>query len=123
MAALDLVVSTEDKLALFTHHWSPKVIAEANGWEVKLVKVAGEFVPHEHADVDEIFFVLAGELDIRLAGRPDVRLRAGQLFVVPRGVTHQPVAAAECHLMLLEPGGVVNTGDTGGGLTTPDEWI
>jgi mannose-6-phosphate isomerase-like protein (cupin superfamily) len=94
MAAPDLVVSTEDKLALFTQHWSPKVIAEANGWEVKLVKVAGEFVPHEHADVDEIFFVLAGELDIRLAGRPDVRLRAGQLFVVPRGVTHQPVAAA-----------------------------
>ena len=69
MAAPDVVVNTEDKLALFTRHWSPKVIAEANGWEVKLVKVAGEFVPHEHADVDEIFVVLAGALEFRLAAR------------------------------------------------------
>jgi len=123
VAAPDLVVNTADKLALFPQRWSPKVIAEANGWEVKLVKVAGEFVPHAHADVDEVFLVLAGEVEIRLTGRPDVRLRAGELFVVPRGVVHQPVAPAECHLMLLEPGGVVNTGDTGGSLTARDEWI
>lgn len=123
MAAPDVVVNTEDKLALFTRHWSPKVIAEANSWEVKLVKVAGEFVPHEHTDVDEIFLVLAGELEIRLSGRPDVRLGPGELFVVPRGVVHQPVARAECHLMLLEPAGVVNTGGSGGSLTARDEWI
>lgn len=123
MAAPDVVVKTEDKLALFTEHWSPKVIAEANGWEVKLVKVAGEFVRHEHADADEIFFVLAGELEIRLDGRPDVSLRAGELFVVPRGVTHQPVAPAEAHLMLLEPANVTNTGSTGGPLTARDEWL
>lgn len=123
MAAPGDAVSIEDKLALFTAHWSPKVIAEANGWEVKLVKVAGEFVRHEHADVDEVFLVLAGELEIRLDGRPDVSLRAGDLFVVPRGVVHQPVARAECHLMLLEPGNVVNTGASGGPLTARDEWI
>lgn len=123
MAAPDVVVDTEEKLALFTRHWSPKVVAEANGWEVKLVKVAGEFVPHEHADVDEIFLVLAGDLEIRLEGRPDVSLRAGELFVVPRGVVHQPVARAECHVMLLEPGNVVNTGSSGGTLTARDEWL
>ncbi len=122
MAAPGVVVNTEDKLALFTRHWSPKVVAEANGWEVKLVKVAGEFVEHDH-DVDELFLVLAGELEIRLEGRPDVSLRAGDLFVVPRGVVHQPVARAECHLMLLEPGNVVNTGSGGGALTARDEWI
>lgn len=123
MAAPDAVVNTADKLALFSQHWSPKVVAEANGWEVKLVKVAGEFVPHEHADVDEIFLVLAGELEIRLDGRPDVVLRPGELFVVPRGVVHQPVARAECHLMLLEPADVVNTGSSGGELTARDEWL
>ena len=125
MAAPDVVVSTEDKLALVTAYWSPKVIAETNGWEVKLVKVAGEFVPHEHADVDEVFLVLAGALSAPLGsdGRPDVALRTGDLFVVPRGVVHQPVARAECHLMLLEPGNVVNTGDSGGPLTAQDEWI
>lgn len=98
-------------------------MGEASGWEVKLVKVFGEFVPHEHADADEIFLVRAGELEIRLDGRPDVVLRPGELYVVPRGVTHQPVARAECHLMLLEPAGVVNTGSSGGDLTARDEWL
>jgi mannose-6-phosphate isomerase-like protein (cupin superfamily) len=110
------VVDLRDKLSLFSEHWSPKVVATLNDYEVKVVKVKGEFVWHSHADTDELFLVVDGSLTIRLPDG-DVQLAPGQLFVVPRGVEHCPVAADEASLLLIEPTGVVNTGDAGGDLT------
>ena len=110
------VVDLRDKLSLFSEHWSPKVVATMNDYEVKVAKVKGEFVWHSHADTDELFLVVDGTLTIRL---PDgeVTLGPGQLFVVPRGVEHCPVAADEASIVLIEPAGVVNTGEAGGDLT------
>lgn len=105
-------------LATFTDHWAPKVVARMNDHEVKVVKVQGEFVWHSHAETDELFLVLEGHLTIQLRER-DVELAPGQLFVVPRGVEHRPVAVDEAHIALIEPVGVVNTGDVGGDLTAP----
>ena len=105
-----------DLLGRFDDLWSPKKIAELNDYDVKLVKVLGDFVWHSHADTDELFLVLDGVLTIRLRDR-DVTLRAGELFVVPRGVEHCPHADVPTSALLLEPRGVVNTGDAGGDLT------
>jgi mannose-6-phosphate isomerase-like protein (cupin superfamily) len=112
MNAVDLAA----KLALFTDLWSPKVVARLNDYEIKVVKVEGEFTWHTHDDTDELFLVLAGALTIQLRDR-DVVLQSGQLFVVPRGVEHCPRAEQEVHALLIEPTGVVNTGDSGGPLT------
>ena len=109
-------VNLAAKLALITEHWSPKTVATVNEYDVRLVRVHGEFVRHQHADTDEFFLVLDGELTIRLdAG--DVTLRPGEMYVVPAGVDHQPVAAVETAVLLFEPWEVVNTGDAGGALT------
>jgi mannose-6-phosphate isomerase-like protein (cupin superfamily) len=109
-------------LGRFDEHWSPKKIADLNDYEVKLVKVQGEFVWHSHEDTDELFLVLDGELTIQLRDR-DFVLRAGELFVVPRGVEHCPRADRETAALLLEPRGVVNTGDAGGPMTaTLEDW-
>jgi mannose-6-phosphate isomerase-like protein (cupin superfamily) len=110
------VVDIAAKLAQFTDRWSPKVVARLNDYEIKLVKIEGEFVWHKHDDTDELFLVTAGELRIQMRDRT-VRVQPGQLFVVPRGVEHCPVADGEVHAMLIEPAGVVNTGDAGGSLT------
>ena len=110
------VVDLRDKLSLFSEHWSPKVVATMNDYEVKVVKVKGEFVWHSHADTDELFLVVDGTLTIQLPDG-DVTLGPGQLFVVPRGVEHCPVAAEEASILLIEPAGVVNTGQAGGDLT------
>jgi len=109
-------VDITEKLSLFSEHWSPKVVARLNDYEIKVVKAKGEFVWHTHDDTDELFIVVAGELTIQLRDG-DVRLSAGQLFVVPRGVEHRPTADGEVHALLIEPTGVVNTGDAGGALT------
>jgi mannose-6-phosphate isomerase-like protein (cupin superfamily) len=111
------------KFRKITEHWSPRVIAELNDYQVKLAKIQGEFVWHSHADTDELFLVIEGEMTIEL---PDgsVRLRKGDLYVVPRGVDHRPRAEHECHVLLLEPRGVVNTGDADSDLTAEDDaWI
>jgi mannose-6-phosphate isomerase-like protein (cupin superfamily) len=100
----------------FDDHWSPRKIADINDYEVKLVKVAGEFVWHTHDDTDELFLVLSGQLTIQLRDQ-DVILGPGELFVVPRGAEHCPRADAETAALLLEPKGVVNTGYAGGELT------
>ena len=105
-------------LATFDDHWSPRRIATLNDYEVKLVKVAGEFVWHSHHDTDELFLALTGRLTIQLRDR-DVVLEPGELFVVPSGVEHCPRADVETACLLLEPAGVVNTGDAGGPLTNP----
>ena len=109
-------VDLAQKLSLFTEHWSPKVVARLNDYEIKLAKLEGEFVWHSHDETDELFLVLSGELTIQLRDG-DVTLGPGQLFVVPRGAEHCPIAAGEVHAMLIEPAGVVNTGDAGGELT------
>jgi mannose-6-phosphate isomerase-like protein (cupin superfamily) len=97
-------------LSRFTDHWSPKIVAAVNDYDVKVVKVQGEFVRHSHDDTDELFLVLHGAMTIKLPAG-DVHLREGDLFVVPRGVEHQPFAAEEAHVLLLEPRGTLNTGD------------
>ena len=95
----------------FYDHWSPKIVATLNDYDVKVVKVQGEFVWHQHDETDELFLVTAGQLRIHLRDRDDVILGAGELFVVPRGMRHCPVADAETHVLLLEPRDTVNTGD------------
>ncbi|WP_411141719.1 cupin domain-containing protein [Streptomyces sp. x-80] len=109
-------VNLAEKLALFSDHWGPRKIAALNDYEVKVVKVQGEFVWHTHEDTDELFLVISGRLTIQLRDG-DVVLEPGELFVVPRGVEHCPRAAEETAILLLEPAGVVNTGDAGGPLT------
>lgn len=116
-------VNLRDKLALLSEHWAPRVVAEMNDYQFKLAKLQGEFVWHAHAETDEAFIVLEGELAIEFRDG-EVRLGPGEIFVVPKGVEHRPVAARECSVMLVEPRGVANTGDAGGAYTAPiDVWI
>ncbi|MFI5373423.1 MAG: cupin domain-containing protein [Candidatus Rokuibacteriota bacterium] len=98
------------KLATFADHWQPRTVARFNDCDVMVVKAQGEFVWHEHDDTDDFFLVLAGHPTIELRDR-SVRLGPGELFVVPRGVEHRPVATEEVHLLLIEPSGTPNTGD------------
>lgn len=98
------------KLATFGEHWQPRTVATFNGHDIMVVKVQGEFVWHHHGDSDDLFLVLKGNIRIELRDRT-VRLGPGQLFVVPRGVEHRPVADEEAHLLLIEPTGTPNTGD------------
>ena len=109
-------IDIADKLAQFSEHWSPKVVARLNDYEIKLAKLKGEFVWHTHDDTDELFLVIEGRLTIQLRDG-DVTLGPGQLFVVPRGVEHCPITDGEVAVMLIEPAGVVNTGGAGGELT------
>ena len=103
-------INVSDKLAKFTEHWSPRIVAAYNGNDVMLCKLKGEFVWHAHPDTDDFFFVLKGNLTIQLRDR-DIHLGPGELYVVPKGVEHRPVAAEEVHLLLIEPQGTPNTGD------------
>ena len=103
-------ISLNEKLSAFSEHWSPKIVAQFNGHDVMVVKVKGEFVWHSHAETDDFFLVLKGNLAIQLRDG-EVRLGPGDLYVVPKGVEHRPVAAEETHLLLIEPYGTPNTGD------------
>lgn len=116
-------INFNQKLALFEEQWSPKVIAEMNDYQFKLVRLQGEFVWHQHEDTDETFIVLEGELTIDLESGP-VILRAGEMLVIPKGMSHRPHATSEAKVLLVEPAGVVNTGDANSELTAPqDVWI
>lgn len=116
-------INLAEKLGKFSAHWSPRIVAELNGQHVKLVKFRGEFVWHQHANEDELFYVVRGSFRMELRDRT-VELREGELFVVPRGVEHRPVADEEVAVMLFEPAATVNTGSAGGERTVshPD-WI
>ena len=103
-------VNLAEKLSLFSERWSPKIVADFNGHDVMVVKVLGEFNWHSHPDTDDFFLVLKGRLRIRLRDG-DVTLGPGELYVVPKGVEHCPVAEEETHILLIEPAGVPNTGD------------
>ncbi len=116
-------INFRDKLARFSEHWSPRVIADMNGYQFKLAKMQGEFVWHSHADTDEVFIVLDGAMVLEFRDKA-VRLAAGEMDVVPKGVEHRPVAVDECCIMLVEPRGMVNTGEAGGAYTAQnDVWI
>jgi mannose-6-phosphate isomerase-like protein (cupin superfamily) len=104
-------INLADKLAGFSEYWSPRTVAQLNQSDIMVVKVKGEFVWHKHAETDDFFLVLKGRLDIQLRDRT-VSLEPGELFVVPKGVEHRPVAQEEVHLLLIEPTGTPNTGDS-----------
>lgn len=103
-------VNLAEKLSQFNAHWSPKIVAGYNGNDVMVVKVLGEFNWHAHPDTDDFFLVLKGEMDIEMRDRT-VTLKEGEMFVVPAGVEHRPVARQEAHVMVIEPSGTPNTGD------------
>ena len=116
-------IDLKQKLSLFDDHWAPRTIAQMNNHEFKLVKLQGEFVWHSHEDIDEAFIVLEGSMCIDLEDDV-IELEAGQMVVIPRGVRHRPRAEDESKVMLVEPKGVVNTGDAGGEMTADqDVWI
>jgi len=116
-------INLEAKLGKFSEHWSPKIIAQMNDYHFKLVKFQGDFVWHSHADTDETFIVLHGEMQIDFHDG-NVTLKAGEMIVVPKGAEHKPCAERECQVLLVEPAGTINTGDTGGEKTAADNiWI
>ena len=110
----------QEKFALFTEQWAPKVIAEMNDYQFKIVKLKGDFIWHDHKDTDETFIVLEGDLRIDFRDGA-VRVSAGEMFVVPKGIEHKPYAAKEVRLLLIEPRGVLNTGDEGGERTAAND--
>jgi len=116
-------INFEDKLSLFGEHWQPKVIAEMNDYQFKVVKLQGDFIWHDHDNTDETFIVLEGVLRIDFRDGA-VHVSAGEMFVVPKGVEHKPYAENEVKLLLIEPRGVLNTGHAGGERTAEnDVWI
>lgn len=115
-------INLTEKLDLFDEHWQPKIVAQINDYDVRIVKIKGEFVWHKHDDTDDFFLVLKGNLTIQLRDR-NVELHEGELYVVPSGVEHCPRAEEEASVLLIEPSGTVNTGDAGGPLTAEPERI
>ena len=116
-------INLQQKFGLFSEQWQPKVVAEMNDYQFKVVKLQGDFIWHDHKDTDETFIVVEGSLRIDFRDGA-VELSAGEMFVVPKGVEHKPYAQREVKVLLIEPRGVRNTGDEGGERTAPnDDWI
>ena len=116
-------INLKEKYSKFTKHWSPRIIAEMNDYQFKLAKIKGEFVWHDHKHTDETFIVIEGCMSIQFRDGI-VELSKGEMFVVPKGVEHKPCAENECKILVIEPRGVINTGDAGGELTiTEDMWV
>ncbi|MFD1031646.1 cupin domain-containing protein [Metaplanococcus flavidus] len=116
-------INLNEKFSKFSEQWSPKVIAEMNNYQFKLVKIEGHFEWHDHQDTDEVFIVLEGEMFIDFRDG-QVKISQGEMFTVPKGIEHKPFANQECHIMLVEPRGVVNTGDIKSELTAVNDiWI
>ena len=116
-------ISFTEKFGLFSEHWQPKVIAELNDYQFKIVKLQGDFIWHSHAETDEAFIVIDGDLRIDFRDGA-VHIGSGEMFVVPRGIEHKPYAENEVKLVLIEPRGIPNTGDAGGDRTAEQNvWI
>lgn len=116
-------INLAHKFGLFSEHWSPRVIAEMNDYQFKIVKLQGDFVWHDHPETDETFFVIEGNLRIDFSDGA-VHIGSGEIFIVPKGTRHKPYAENEVKLMLIEPRGVKNTGQEGGERTAlNDVWI
>lgn len=109
-------VNINQKLSLFTEHWSPKIVGELNGQHVKLVKFKGEFVWHKHDNEDEMFYVLTGSFTMQLRDG-DIEIKENEFIIIPKGIEHRPMAKEEVSIMLFEPAGTVNTGNTNSELT------
>jgi len=120
---LNKKINFQQKFEKFSSQWMPHVIAEMNDYQFKIARIEGEFVWHDHKDTDEVFIIIEGQMSIEFRDGK-VELAAGEMFVVPKGVEHKPIATSECKIMLVEPRGTVNTGDAGGELTAAnDMWI
>ena len=116
-------INFAQKLSLIDEQWQPKVVAEMNDYQFKIVKLQGDFIWHDHKDTDETFIVLEGDLRIDFRDGA-LHLSTGEMFVVPKGVEHKPFAEREVKLLLIEPRGVLNTGHAGGARTAEsDVWI
>lgn len=116
-------INFKDKFSMFNDIWSPKVIAEMNDYQFKVVKIKDHFVWHSHEDTDEVFIVIKGDMVIDFRDG-QVALKSGEMYVIPKGVEHKPFAEEECEILLIEPKGVVNTGNTESDLTAEsDVWI
>ncbi|HET6607418.1 MAG TPA: cupin domain-containing protein [Rhodopila sp.] len=109
---METKINLAEKLATFSDHWSPRTVAQLNDSDVMVVKVLGEFVWHKHDETDDFFLVLKGTLDIQMRDRT-VTLGPGEMYIVPKGIEHRPIAQEEVHLLLIEPTGTPNTGDIG----------
>ena len=119
----DKAINLREKFTALTERWQPRVVAEINDYQIKIARVEGDFVWHDHAETDEAFLVLEGTLRIDLP-EGSVTVSAGELYVVPRGVEHKPYAEKEVKLLLIEPRGVRNTGSAGGERTAEEDlWI
>ena len=116
------IVNISQKFDLFSEYWSPRIVGELNDSHVKLVKLKGEFVWHQHENEDELFLVIKGKLLIKLRDR-DLWLNEGELVIIPKGVEHCPVAEEEVHVLLLEPKSTLNTGDQQNERTVEAQWI
>src|SRR5215510_866079 len=103
-------INVAEKLSKFSEHWSPRIVAQMNDYHFKLAKVEGEFIWHDHPETDEVFLVIKGKLELHLRDGK-VTLNEGEMYVVPKGVEHKPVAEEECHILLIEPAGTINTGN------------
>lgn len=103
-------VNLQEKFALFNDHWHPRIVGEVQGMHVKIAKLKGEFVWHQHENEDEMFFIVKGRLLLKFRDR-DVWLNEGEFMIVPRGVEHLPIAEDEVHLMMIEPASTLNTGN------------
>jgi mannose-6-phosphate isomerase-like protein (cupin superfamily) len=103
-------INFQQKLSLFSEHWSPKIIAQLNDYDLKLVRIKGDFVWHDHEDTDEVFIVIEGKMQVQFRDK-QVELEEGEMIVVPRGEEHKPYAENECKLLVIEPSGTRNTGE------------
>ncbi|GGH78580.1 cupin domain-containing protein [Pullulanibacillus pueri] len=120
---LSQAINLNDKFSKFSEQWSPKVIAEMNDYQFKVVKIQGDFVWHDHKDTDEVFIVISGEMSI-IFRDGEVTLSEGEMFVIPKGKEHKTYAQEECQALIVEPKGVVNTGETSSELTAEnDVWL
>tara|TARA_B100000674_G_scaffold1549_1_gene1259 strand:+ start:4724 stop:5089 length:366 start_codon:yes stop_codon:yes gene_type:complete len=116
-------INLQNKFSKFTKHWSPRVVAEMNDYQFKIAKIKGEFVWHNHKESDETFIVIEGQMKIKFR-ESEVQLSEGELFVVPKGVDHKPYAEKECKILVIEPRGIINTGENESRFTMKkDIWV
>ena len=116
-------INLKEKYSKFTKHWSPRIIAEMNDYQFKVAKIKGEFVWHDHKETDETFLVIKGEMNMKFRDK-NIKLTEGEMIVVPKGTEHKPCAENECKILVIEPRGVINTGDEINDLTiNEDVWI
>jgi|TARA_Y100000994_G_scaffold249606_1_gene262524 mannose-6-phosphate isomerase-like protein (cupin superfamily) len=116
-------INFKNKFSKFNQHWSPRVIAEMNDYQFKIAKIKGEFIWHHHSETDETFIVIEGNMLMKLRDQV-IKLHEGEMFIVRKGIEHKPCAEQECKILVIEPKGVINTGNAGGELTMyKDIWV